>query len=184
MALKDYDEVFQVSRKKLYIVICIYNSMEKGIESPINHMLSDIMEDIKQQLEEYESVDLSYVYETEGLMEVKHRSNITKSDEAWFVMPERYKGQHNFKHMFHMGLALLNQRKQRKENVELQMYVVTDEKFKRTDNVLWEENGVFSVNPAFQNIKATFKLYKSQNAAEEKFEKFMYQNGVNNVVVY
>lgn len=158
MALSDYTDTFELTKKKLYTVICIYHQMGYGMESGINRMLVRAVEKLKKELPEYAQMALAYVYETSGLMNARSWMPVEMDTKPYYKEPAVSGEVHSLSHVVYMSLAMLKKAAELDDNAELRLILVTDERLSRKDEEVLDASRGLVKNPAFEHLDVNLKI--------------------------
>lgn len=173
MALRNYMEAYQVSKRKLFVTVCIYEKPGYRTNSPVNRMLEELLAKLKAESEDYEEIRIAYVYETENLMDVREFSPLTPNSPVLYKEPCGWMNSHKLHQVFFMGLTLLEQKLQQEEAAESRLYLLTDEKFERVNQIVCQTPQGVEINPGIRKGDTKVILIKSCNAGDELFEKYI-----------
>lgn len=173
MALSDYMEEFQIEKRKLYVAICIDQAPGYGKNSPVNRMLEELVGQLKRERMDYESIEVAYVYETEGMMDVKDFASLTEESLVWYKEPCIRMENHNLNHVFFMGMALLERVEKLYDTAEKRLYFVTDEKFERVNQIACETEKGLKANPRFAGMDVEIILVREENAGGDLLDKYI-----------
>lgn len=173
MALSDFIEEFQIFDKKLYVTICIYHIPRLGTSSPINKMIEEVIEELKSELPDYEEIQIAYVYETRGLMDVKEFQPLTEDSPVYYKEPCEIIVSHKLEHVFFMGMAMLEPIQERDDAPETRLYLITDEKFERVNQIVYRDENRIRMNPRFSGMYTKIILRKAPNAGGDILEEYI-----------
>lgn len=151
MALKDYTTEIRIKKRKLYVALCVYIKKGRACRSPVNEMIEIVISDLKKELMDYEEIRIAYVFETDGLQGCVPFERMTAETMPYYTEPKKDSSDHNLDHVFFMSMALLEDQN-REERGECRLYLITDEKIERSNEIQWMEEGNTIMNPRFEDL--------------------------------
>ena len=155
-----------VSREKgnMNAVICVYQIQGAAAQSKINRLLLEVQKELRDELEKYDRIKVSYVYENMHTTSVKPFTEL--KEDSPIIYKESYESTvHNLAHVLIMGLTLLE--RERKPFTENRLYLLTDEtgEYKRVqiNQIICQKSGEsgnkVQINPRFSGICNGMYLY-------------------------
>lgn len=175
MSLNQFEKEFHIGKRQLNVVVCVYHSLGVYKKNLVNQMLEYLQEQLKRECDEYEKVQIDYIYETPSL-QIKKIERLEKDTPIQYQEPCKSSETHSITHMVFMGLAVLEQKLYECDiEVENRMYLITDERFKRVQvkQLIMEKNGEFFLHPRFSKIEFTPVLIKTENAGGDWLEEYI-----------
>lgn len=170
MSIRDYEYELRSDMRDLNAVICVYQKPGTSGRSPINAGLEAVIAELKREIPDYKVIQVAYVYETKGLQNCIPFEQLTSGTEPYYMEPIREVPDHNLDHVLFMGMAMLEQKK-RINGGECRLYLVTDDRFKSGNEVVWHEDGMPVMNPKLNELNAAIIIVKQERTGGEEIEQ-------------
>lgn len=171
-------------QKKLNVVICVFHeNAEHAYKSPLNQMLEELQIDLKKELEEYDKIEVAFVF-NDDLLEIKEFQELESKTRIYYKEPSQAG---DFAHIWFMGLALLEKKLQEEEDIvtsiENRVYLVTDEQLPREKVrlIIEEKDGELRAHSRFDKIDFIPYLYRSEETSGDILEEYILKGNENGI---
>lgn len=169
MALKDFTQEYQIEKHDLYVCIGIDQITGYGTESRINYLIDNVIEGLKSEMPDYNTINVAYVYETKGLMEIKTFAELSKDERPFYRDVCEKVDDHSMDHIFFTGMEILRTHK----NDECRFYFLAEEKLPRINNILHKSVYGIQMNERYEGYDTKIILCKPNEVGEDLLEEYL-----------
>lgn len=184
MSLFDFEQEVHITKRKLFAVICIDQIQESGHESPVNKMIEHINRQLKDELQKYEDISLAYVYENGGMTEATPFCKFTETSVCRYLNIPIDGAQHNLNHLYFLSMGMLEQVQKQNDTADCRLYLLTNERFPRVNQIVWQSEGRVKINPRFIDVPIQIHLYKTPGSAGDMLEEYIRNIPGNRVIEF
>lgn len=169
MSLRDFTKEYQIHTHNLYVCIGINQKPGYRMESRVNYIINEVIESLKIEIPYYKEINVAYVYETNGLMQVRPFNVLKINERPCYKDLVDNVGSHRMEHVFFMSMEVLKQY----ENEDCRFYFITDERIPHSNNILYKSQVDIEMNERYQNNKIKVILCKPKSLGSDLLEEYL-----------